>query len=117
MRTSVVERGGARIVVCDDDIAAVDEALALIGACFEHDSTRLLIDAKHLPAAFFELRSRFAGEFIQKLANYRLRVAACFDSGPERSARFEEFLREAKRSQDFRAFTNREDAEIWLAEA
>lgn len=117
MKTSVVERAGSRIVVCDGAIAAVDEALQLIGACFEHDSHRILIDAKDLPAAFFELRSRFAGEFIQKLANYRLRVAAYFESGPERSERFEEFLREAKRGHDFRAFTNREEAEIWLASA
>lgn len=117
MKVEVGERAGAKIVSSAERIASVDDALALIGSCIEHDTQRLLIDGAHLPPAFFELRSRFAGEFVQKLANYRLRVAAYFATGPERSERFEEFLREARRGRDFRAFTSREEAEIWLVSA
>jgi len=117
MKVQLSERAGAKIVSCAEPITSVDDALALIASCIENDSQLLLLDGEQLPPAFFELRSRFAGEFVQKLANYRLRVAACFVSGPERSERFEEFLREARRGRDFRAFTSREDAEIWLVSA
>ena len=92
MKVSISERAGARIVACDEAIESVDEALSLISACIENDTPRLLIDATHLPPAFLV-------------------------SGPERSERFEEFLREARRGRDFRAFTSREDAEIWLVSA
>ena len=38
----------------------VDEANDLVTACIEAGSRRLLLEAGHLPADFFELRSRFA---------------------------------------------------------
>jgi hypothetical protein len=75
-----------------------------------------LIDSTILPEACFELRSRFAGEFIQKIQNYRIRLAAVFplesSNGRER---FGQFLAEARRGHGFRAFTNRLDAEAWLS--
>jgi hypothetical protein len=115
MEVEVLDRDGVRIVECTDLIARVDDALELIAACIERHSTRLLLDSRHLPAAFFDLRSKFAGEFLQKLQNYRLRVAAVFPSEHEYSERFSEFLSEAKRGNSFRAFTVRADAEAWLA--
>ncbi|MBI1818232.1 MAG: DUF4180 domain-containing protein [Deltaproteobacteria bacterium] len=115
MNVKVLDRDGVRIVECTDSITRVDDALDLIAACIERGSTRLLIDSRHLPAAFFDLRSKFAGEFLQKLQNYRLRVAAVFLSEHEYGERFSEFLSEAKRGNSFRAFTVRTDAEAWLA--
>jgi hypothetical protein len=115
MRVSLLEKDGARIVVCEETIARIDDALDLVSTCIERESNRVLIDEKFLPANFFELRSGFSGELLQKLANYRLRVAAFFVTDPPRSERLEEFLREARRGRDFRAFTSREDAEAWLA--
>lgn len=112
--TTVHELGGVRVVECLGAIGSTSDALALISACIEHDSTRLLLEDRHLPAAFFELRSGFAGEFIQKIVNYRMQLAVVFTDVPSHGERFEQFVSEARRGRDFRAFDERVEALAWL---
>jgi len=114
MTIRVVERSGVRFVECAAPIARVDDALNLVSACIERQVHRLFIDSVFLPDAFFDLRSGVAGEFVQKMQNYHIRLAAVFPSEAEYGERFAEFLREARHGHGFRAFTNREDAEAWL---
>ena len=71
--------------------------------------------ASLLPAEFFDLRTRFAGEFVQKLVNYGLRVAAVFPPDAGQSERFREFVGELRGGHAFRTFETRADAEAWLA--
>jgi hypothetical protein len=80
-------------------------------------SAALLVEADRLPPEFFDLRTGFAGELLQKIENYGLRVAAVFPSEEGYTARFREFLLEARRGSRFRAFAARGDAERWLAGA
>ena len=93
----------------------VGEATDLVGACMSHDTDRLLLDAGVLPPPFFELRTRFAGEFLQKLQTYRLRTAVVMSPLADHGARFEEYLREARRGHFCRFFTSRDEALAWLA--
>lgn len=99
---------------CDIDIVRVDDALALVSACIEQDTGCLLIDSSRLPRAFFDLKTRFAGEFVQKLQNYRIRVAIVIPQDADHGDRFTEFVREARRGSGFRVFAERTDAEAWL---
>jgi hypothetical protein len=62
----------------------------------------VLLEAEQLPPAFFDLRSGFAGEFLQKLQNYQLRVAAVFPTDGEDGNRFREFMAEATLGRTFR---------------
>ena len=115
MLVEVRVREGVCIVEGMESIARVDDALDLVAACIERASTRLLLESRHLPTAFFDLRSRFAGEFLQKLQNYRIRVAGVSPSEHGYNERFREFLLEAKQGRSFRAFAVRSEAESWLA--
>lgn len=115
MKIRVSELAGVRILECVEQITRVDDALSLIAASVEHASHRLLVDSRRLPEAFFELRSLFAGELIQKFQNYHIRLAVIFDPEAKHTERFEEFLLEARRGRSFRAFTHRGDAEAWLS--
>lgn len=115
MRVESFEKDGARILECVEPIARAAEALDLVSTCFEQRSQRVLIESRNLPAEFFDLRSGFAGEFVQKLVNYSIRLAAVFPSEAGYGQRFREFLLEAKRGRDFRAFSDRAGAEAWLA--
>ena len=108
------DRDGVRIVECVDSITAVGDALALISTCLEQGAARVLLESRTLPAAFFDLRSGFAGEFLQKFQNYHMRLAAVFPSQTEYNERFREFLSEARRGRTFRVFAGRSEAEAWL---
>ena len=101
---------------CDIDIARVDDALLLVTACIEEQTGRLLIDASRLPDDFFDLKTRFAGEFIQKLQNYRLKLAIVVPADADHGERFAEFVREARTGNGFRVFDERAAAEAWLDE-
>ena len=114
MRLDAFERNGARILDCVEAIGPSD-AMELVVACIEHDATRLLVESRYLPPEFFDLKTGFAGELLQKMQNYGIRLAGVFPSEEGHSDRFRELLREARRGSGFRAFAAREDAEVWLA--
>ncbi|HTO68944.1 MAG TPA: DUF4180 domain-containing protein [Myxococcota bacterium] len=115
MKARVFESGGHAILELESPVASVDDSVELLSACFEHRTRSVLVDHALLPPAFFELRTRFLGEFLQKLVNYRVRLALVLPPERELSERFREFLREAKRGTDFAAFTSRAEAEAFLA--
>ncbi|MCW7540396.1 DUF4180 domain-containing protein [Aquabacterium sp. A7-Y] len=110
----VVPHTSPPVVECRTGVNEPANALDLIAACAQHDTDRLLLLSTALPPAFFELRTRFAGDFIQKLINYRLRVGGVFESDDAYPERFREYLLEARHGPQFRAFSSREDALQWL---
>lgn len=91
----------------------VDPVAAVIG-CMEHGAQALLLDAGALPAAFFDLRTGVAGEVLQKLVNYGLRMAAVVPDLGAQPERFREFAREADAGRQFRFFATRGEAIDWL---
>jgi RNA polymerase sigma factor (sigma-70 family) len=100
-----------RILECLEPIATTGDALGLVSACIEHDATRLLLEDRHLPPAFFDLRTGFAGEFVQKLVNYRMQLAVVFsDVAKHGSASSSSCWRRGGRG--FRAFDDRERARL-----
>jgi hypothetical protein len=111
-----IASGPVTIVEARSPLTSIDDAMDLIGACMEHDTDRLLLDSAVLPEAFFELHTRFAGELLQKLQNYRFRTAVVISPDRNYGERFNEFLVEAKRAPFSRLFTSREEAIAWLSE-
>lgn len=114
MQVTIVEKDGRRIFECAGRINRPADVLDLVSA----GTNEVLVEARHLPPEFFDLRTGFAGELLQKLENYHLRVAAVFPSDEGYTERFREFLREARqRGRTFRVFAARDEAERWLAGA
>ena len=65
-----------RILVASESgiwIRSVKDILDAIGACFGADG--LLLTEDDLAPEFFDLKSGFAGELLQKFVNYGVRVA------------------------------------------
>jgi hypothetical protein len=88
--------------------------VAAVVRCIEHGSRALLLDRDALPAAFFDLSTGVAGELVQKLVNYDVRMAAVVPDLAAHSQRFGEFAREANAERQFRFFGTREEAVGWL---
>ncbi|MNM34983.1 hypothetical protein D3C81_456450 [compost metagenome] len=103
------------IMECIAGITDIRDSVELAYACGDADTDLLLIHAGALPSDFFQLSTGFAGEFVQRLVNFRLRTAAVFDPDGSYPERFREFLLEARHHPQFRAFDNRMNALVWLA--
>jgi hypothetical protein len=114
MQTRLLSGTRAPIIELIDAVSSVQDALDIVSASYETNSSKVLLRAEQLPPEFFELQTRFAGEFIQKLVNYRLYVAGVFGQDSTHGERFRGYIGEARRGQQFRAFSVEEDAVLWL---
>jgi hypothetical protein len=88
----------------------------LVGACYERDVWNVLFDEGALRPEFFDLSSGFAGEMIQKLANYRIRAGVVVAEMSDYSDAFRDFARESNRSGPAHFFRSSRDAIAWLSE-
>jgi hypothetical protein len=109
-----VERDGVVVLEILGGLERVDDVLELFSACYEANTDRVLVEARALPPDFFALHTRFAGELLQKFANYHVRIAGVCPDESAYSERFRELLREARRGAGFRSFGARAEAERWL---
>lgn len=119
MEFRVIEHNGTKVVESVPDSASTlvgNNVLDAIAACGEARTDRLLVHAPSLPARFFDLKSGEAGEILQKLRNYRVRLAVVGGlAEAAASQRFSEMMIEENRQPHFRLFPEREPAIAWLA--
>ena len=91
------------------------DPVAAVKRCLESGNEALLFAADALPESFFDLRTGVAGEVVQRLVNYGLRMAAVVPDPAAHGERFTEFAREAARGRGpFRFFADRDAALDWL---
>jgi hypothetical protein len=96
----------------------VEDATLVIEACYSAGVTSALLYAPNLTAGFFDLSTREAGEILQKLRNYRARIAVvCVPGSVRISTMFHEMAIEESRAGYFRLFESAEAAREWLSRA
>jgi hypothetical protein len=95
--------------------AGTFDPLTIVRDCAENDAQALLFDSGALPPAFFDLSSGVAGDLLHRLSVYQIRMAGVVPDPGAYSPRFQEFMREANRGNQYRFFTDREAAIQWLA--
>jgi hypothetical protein len=120
MDMQVIEQNGKRIVtgtVGKPLLHTVDDVVAIIEACANYDTSRVLLYAENLTEHFFDLSSQEAGAILHKLRTYQVRMAVVYS--PEKvklSSRFGDLMIEENRNRYFRLMTERSQAESWLFE-
>ncbi|MFC7484314.1 DUF4180 domain-containing protein [Luedemannella flava] len=82
-------------------LAAGQDVLDLIGDAFGSNAEIVAIPADRLGEDFFTLRTRMAGEIVQKFVNYRLRLVVVGDISDyvARSDALRDFVFEANRGR------------------
>jgi hypothetical protein len=81
--------------ILDSDRAVMD----LIGEAMANSAVLVVVPAGRFSPDFFQLRTRLAGDLVQKFVNYRLRLAIVGDlsKAMSDSAAFKAFVRESNR--------------------
>jgi hypothetical protein len=80
--TRIYTADGVRVLACPADgpaIRAEADALDLIGDAVAERADWVAVPVERFGEEFFRLRTRVAGEFVQKFVNYRLRLAIVGD--------------------------------------
>ncbi|MNI86507.1 hypothetical protein D3C73_1436080 [compost metagenome] len=80
----------------------------------EHQADKVLLQETALSDDFYNLRTGLAGTALQKFINYRIRTAAVIDNAQTGKGRFKELLSELNKGNDFRVFSQEEEALAWL---
>ena len=73
------DRNDNPVLICSAEGEPVRDAGDVIGDAFGLGATWIALPAERLDPDFFRLRTGVAGEFLQKCANYRLRLAVLGD--------------------------------------
>ncbi len=76
------ERHGVRVFTCAPDGPALGsdrDALDLMGEGWSHGAALIAIPVERLSPAFFDLKTRVAGEIVQKFGTYGWRIAILGD--------------------------------------
>lgn len=104
--------------VAESLLRDVGDTAKLIEACFNHRTKRVLLYPENLTDRFFDLSSLEAGEILQKLRNYNIRLAVLVHPDAKQfSSAFRDLMKEESRNKYFRLFEDREKAEAWLVES
>ncbi|MFD5074116.1 DUF4180 domain-containing protein [Streptomyces sp. NPDC058371] len=82
-------------------IASEQDALDLIGNTVYQGAQWVVVPAERFDDAFFQLRTRVAGDIVQKFANYRVGLVVLGDISrhTEASSSLRDFVRECNRGR------------------
>ena len=95
-----------------------EDATLLIEGCISHRAKAALLYAPNLTEKFFDLSSGEAGAILQKLRNYRIRLAiVCAPGSVWFSSRFGEMVAEESRVGYFQVCESAPAAREWLSKA
>ncbi len=118
MELSVVEEGGIRVVEGQPGqrfMSCAEDAIRVIEACLSAGVDAALLYSHNMTDAFFDLSSGHAGTILQKLRNYRVRLAVvCPPNSGQFSSRFGEVVAEERNGKYFAVFETRRAAREWL---
>jgi hypothetical protein len=104
MADSSFERNGVRVLDCDANGAKLRsdrDAVDIVGEALSQRCKLVVLPIERLDESFFSLKTRIAGEIIQKFVNYELRLAIVGDIARhvEASTALRDFVLETNRGR------------------
>lgn len=78
-------------------ISSQEEILEIIAETGENNCSRIIIHKETFHEDFFDLKTRLAGEILQKFSNYRMKLAITGDFTDIKSKSLRDFIRESNR--------------------
>lgn len=88
----------AEILPGSNLITGPDDILDIMAEARYNGSDRMIIHDMSLHADFFDLKTKVAGEILQKFSNYRMRLAVVGDFSGFKSNSLRDFIRESNRT-------------------
>ncbi|AIQ17278.1 cytoplasmic protein [Paenibacillus sp. FSL H7-0357] len=119
MNVAKVEAGGVDIAVVSSSevlIGDVQSALNFIATVrYETDCDRIVLNQSNVSDSFFDLKTRLAGEILQKFINYQVKLALVGDFSIYTSQSLKDFIYECNRGNDFLFMPTEQQAIVKLS--
>jgi len=96
---SVNEIKIAEIVSADIIIQSAQDGLDLLGNIYYQGFDKLIIYEKNLTPEFFDLKTKIAGDILQKFSNYRMSLAIVGDFEKYQSKSIRDFIFESNKTK------------------
>lgn len=93
-------------------ISEPGDILDLMAEAGMNDCSKLVIHSGSLHPDFFDLKTRLAGEILQKFSNYRMKLSIIGDFTDIKSKSLRDFIRESNRTGIITFVSSREEAII-----
>ncbi|MFE6138507.1 DUF4180 domain-containing protein [Bacillus sp. NPDC057893] len=104
MELEKIVTGGINIAVVRNDtlvISDIQSALDLLATVqYEVDSKRIIIHKSLISESFFDLKTRLAGDILQKFINYSVKIAIVGDFSMYASKSLKDFIYECNKGKD-----------------
>ncbi len=113
MQLNYIYKNGLRIaeLVSDDvEINEVQDALDLLGNADYNDAKHILAHEHNFCPEFFDLKTKLAGEILQKFANYHMKLAIVGEFNKYESKSLQAFIIECNRGSHIFFSASREEA-------
>ena len=78
-------------------ISQAQDILDIFGNLMFEDCDRLIIHERNLHADFFDLKTRLAGDILQKFSNYKVKLAIVGDFAKYNSKSLQDFIAESNK--------------------
>jgi len=104
MNKRIIESNGFRIVIINSDVPIITDAQTAIDLLatvnYDDDSDRMAINKEAIAEGFFTLSTGIAGEVLQKVVNYRKKLAIVGEFSHYKSKSLHDFIYECNRGSD-----------------
>ena len=95
----VENRKIAEIQASDIVIHSTEDALNLMGDLYYQGYDGLILHEEQITSAFFDLKTKMAGEILQKFSNYRFPLVLIGDFSKFPSQSLQDFIRESNKGR------------------
>lgn len=89
----------AEIITDDVVLKTLEDGLDLLGNVYYQGYDRMILHQRNIAADFFDLKTRLAGEVLQKFAQYRMPLAIVGDFSRVTSKSLADFIYESNQGQ------------------
>ncbi|MBU5672374.1 DUF4180 domain-containing protein [Paenibacillus brevis] len=114
MNIKLISKHGIEIALVHSDevlITDVQSALDLIASVsFEAGTNRIILPKSAICEEFFDLKTRLAGEILQKFINYQTKVAIVGSFANYQSESLKDFIYESNKGKDLFFLSDEEQA-------
>lgn len=106
----------AEIISDERVIESAQDGLDLLGNLYYQGFDKVILHEKNITSDFFDLKTKLAGEILQKFSNYRIPLAIVGDFSQYKSKSFQDFISESNTTQHINFATSLPEALERLSE-